>query len=103
MKLTKILKIKSRLITPEQNNSVLKNELVSSTCKTAEKRISLKKVIVLNCFYIMERYLASNYSVENENFPRFCKTNHSSFSSLPTSGGELERGASVYSVLANVL
>ena len=38
----------------------LKNESVLTKPKTPEKRISFKKGIVSNCFYIMETFLASN-------------------------------------------
>ena len=39
----------------------LKNESALTKPEAPEKRISFKKGIVLNCFYIMETILASNH------------------------------------------
>ena len=54
---------------------LLKNESALTKPKTPEKRISLKKAIVFNCFYIMETFLASNFKISTENILRFYKTN----------------------------
>ena len=54
---------------------LLKNESALTKPKAPEKRISLKKGIVFNCFYIMETVLASNFKISTENILRFYKTN----------------------------
>ena len=52
-----------------------KNQSRSFTPETPENRISLQNVIVLNCFNIMETFLASKPQIENEKFLQFYKTN----------------------------
>ena len=84
MKLSKIPKNDLRSVTRKTSGKTkrahscancLKNESALTKPKAPEKRISLKKGIVLNCFYIMASYLASKLQQQIKNISRKTKTN----------------------------
>ena len=76
MKDPKNQKNEARSFTPGKNNYVSQNESASPVPKAPEKRISFKKGIVLNCFYIMETFLASKLQQQIKNISRKTKTNY---------------------------